>query len=101
MCRSLLKTILEERSLSPDSISFEELKLFCQNAHTIEVTKIKSLKEEMNNPDMDEIESELFDPESLAFWYLVMRSVELFRENHGRYPGKEGQEEFDYEALRQ
>ena len=92
---------MTERNISHASISFDELRLFCQNAQTIEVTKFKSIEEETNNPDTDEIDNELFDPESCAFWYIAMRSVEIFRENHGRYPGKEGQEDADYGALRQ
>jgi len=64
VCQTILKSLMAERNISQNKIAPEELRLFCQNAQTIEVTKFKSLDQETDSPDTDELESELFDPDS-------------------------------------
>jgi hypothetical protein len=36
------------------------------------------------NPDYDDLSNELYDPESSAFWYIVMRAAEILRVKTGR-----------------
>jgi hypothetical protein len=68
-------------------ISDEEILLFCQNAAQIEITKGRSLQNELQNPNQDDIAGEFYDEESLISWYVVMRASEVFNTNQGRYPG--------------
>ncbi len=56
--------------------------LFCKNCQQLEVTRMRSIQEEL----------EFFDDESLIQWYIGTRAVEEFRTNNGgRYPGKGSQ----------
>ena len=48
---------------------------------------MSSIIKELDSPNTDDIAENMFDPESTAPWYLVMRGVENFREKNNRYPG--------------
>ena len=68
----------------------EQLVVFCKNANFLEVTKVRSLKDELAELKApEEFQWELHDyPDgSCHMWYLTLRVVEEFREQNGKYPG--------------
>lgn len=92
---------MTDRGVFQESISPEEIKLLCQNAQTLEMTRIRTPEQELNTPEYEDLMSEFYDPDSSAPWYVVVRAVEAFREkNGGRYPGvTQSQIETDFSAL--
>jgi predicted NUDIX family NTP pyrophosphohydrolase len=64
------------------------VKLFCQNAQILEITRMRSPVEELDQPDYDDFMNEFYDDESLAPWFVVAKAVEQFRDKLGRYPGE-------------
>ena len=63
---------------------------------------MRSPREELTQPNFEDFAQEFFESETSAPWYIAVRAVENFRENHhGRYPGMtESQIETDFPALR-
>eukprot|EP00347_Sterkiella_histriomuscorum_P009093 403342543 len=97
-----LQQIMTERGVAHESISLEDIKLFCQNSQILEVTRFRSPKEEIENPDYSDFVNEMYDNESVAPWYVCMRAVEQFRMRNGRYPGlHDSQLDQDFQSVRQ
>ena len=97
---TFLHQIMSERSVPHDRISPDQIRLFCQNVQTLEVTRIQSIKKELASPSFDDIANEFYDEDSSVKWFVMVRAVEQFRDkSEGRYPGTtEGQD--DFPALR-
>ena len=92
---------MQERGIFKESISDEEIKIFCQNAQILEVTRIKSPEKELTNPDYSDFINEFYDDESTAPWYVGIRAVESFRDKYNRYPGLTTEQvESDYSFLK-
>jgi amyloid beta precursor protein binding protein 1 len=99
---TLLHQVMLERGVFKESISAEEIKLFCSNAQTLEVVRMRSPQEELTNPIWDDFADNFSDPDSSCQWFIVVRAVESFRLKHGgRYPGHtEAQIDSDFPVLR-
>lgn len=64
------------------------VKRFCQNALYCEVFQFRTLEAECRSPEGGlDLESELEDEDSLVSWYVVLRAADVFREEHGSWPG--------------
>lgn len=53
----------------------------------LEVTRIRSYKEETKEPFTEDICGEFFDPDSSVQWYVAVKCAEMFRTKFNRYPG--------------
>ncbi|XP_063266591.1 NEDD8-activating enzyme E1 regulatory subunit isoform X1 [Prinia subflava] len=81
--------LLQSLGKAPESISERELKLFCSNAAFLRVVRCRSLAEEHspNSCSRDAIISHMDNPDSEIVLYLMLRAVDRFYKQHGRYPG--------------
>lgn len=88
LMKGFVAEILKERGLEMDLT--DELTVFCKNANYLEVTKVNSLKNEIENfqaPEEFQWELHDFPDGSCHMWYLTLRVVEQFRDEHDKYPG--------------
>ncbi|XP_039359637.1 NEDD8-activating enzyme E1 regulatory subunit isoform X1 [Mauremys reevesii] len=81
--------LLQSIGKAPESISQKELKLLCSNSAFLRVVRCRSLSEEygLNTFNKDEIISSMDNPDSEIVLYLMLRAVDRFYKQHGRYPG--------------
>ncbi|XP_010583546.1 PREDICTED: NEDD8-activating enzyme E1 regulatory subunit [Haliaeetus leucocephalus] len=81
--------LLQSLGKAPESISERELKLLCSNSAFLRVVRCRSLSEEygLNTFNKDEIISYMDNPDSEVVLYLMLRAVDRFYKQHGRYPG--------------
>uniref|UniRef100_A0A8C3QHM2 NEDD8-activating enzyme E1 regulatory subunit n=1 Tax=Cyanoderma ruficeps TaxID=181631 RepID=A0A8C3QHM2_9PASS len=81
--------LLQSLGKAPESISERELKLFCSNAAFLRLVRCRSLAEEHspNSCSKDAIISHMDNPDSEIVLYLMLRAVDRFYKQHGRYPG--------------
>lgn len=72
-----------------ESISEQDIKLFCKSAAFLRVLHCRSLSEEysVETVNKDEITSCMDNPDSEMVLYLMLRSVDRFYQQHSRYPG--------------
>ena len=61
--------------------------LFCKNWKQLELVRYRSLNQEYNEPNKDDLMMEWNDDESLVMWYIGLRACDRFRTANGRYPG--------------
>jgi amyloid beta precursor protein binding protein 1 len=67
----------------------------------LEVTRLRSIAQELDSPEYEDFMNEFYDDESLAPWLVTVRAVEEFRQQNGRYPGEtESQMDDDFNALK-
>uniref|UniRef100_A0A669EIB7 NEDD8-activating enzyme E1 regulatory subunit n=1 Tax=Oreochromis niloticus TaxID=8128 RepID=A0A669EIB7_ORENI len=73
----------------PESIPEKDIKLFCKNASFLRVVRCRSLAEEysVDTVNKDEITSCMDSPDSEMVFYLMLRAVDRFYQQHSRYPG--------------
>uniref|UniRef100_A0A672GYC1 NEDD8-activating enzyme E1 regulatory subunit n=1 Tax=Salarias fasciatus TaxID=181472 RepID=A0A672GYC1_SALFA len=66
-----------------------DLLLFCKNASFLRVVRCRSLAEEygVDTVNKDEITSYMDNSDSEMVFYLILRAVERFYQQHSRYPG--------------
>ncbi|NXD08247.1 ULA1 enzyme, partial [Nothocercus nigrocapillus] len=81
--------LLQSLGKAPESISERELKLLCDNSAFLRVVRCRSLSEEygLNTFNKDEIISHMDNPDNEIVLYLMLRAVDRFYKQHGRYPG--------------
>ncbi|XP_064130011.1 NEDD8-activating enzyme E1 regulatory subunit isoform X1 [Loxodonta africana] len=81
--------LLQSIGQAPESISEKELKLLCSNSAFLRVVRCRSLAEEygLDTLNKDEIISSMDNPDSEIVLYLMLRAVDRFHKQHGRYPG--------------
>uniref|UniRef100_A0A8D0G203 NEDD8-activating enzyme E1 regulatory subunit n=1 Tax=Sphenodon punctatus TaxID=8508 RepID=A0A8D0G203_SPHPU len=81
--------LLQTIGKPPESISQKELKLLCSNSAFLRVVRCRSLSEEycLNTFHKDEIISQMDNPDSEIVLYLMLRAVDRFYKQNGRYPG--------------
>uniref|UniRef100_A0A671LLB9 NEDD8-activating enzyme E1 regulatory subunit n=1 Tax=Sinocyclocheilus anshuiensis TaxID=1608454 RepID=A0A671LLB9_9TELE len=84
-----VKALLQSVGKPPESISEQEIKLFCKNAAFLRVVRCRSLAEEysMDTFNKDEITSCMDSTDSEKVLYLMLHSVDRFYQQHSRYPG--------------
>lgn len=73
----------------PESISDKDIKLFCKHASFLRVVRCRSLADEysVDSVNKDEITSCMDNPDSEMVFYLMLRAVDRFYQQHSRYPG--------------
>ncbi|KAI4898641.1 hypothetical protein NFI96_025997 [Prochilodus magdalenae] len=73
----------------PESISEQDIKLFCKNAAFLRVVRCRSLAEEYSVDTFlkDTITSGMDSPDNEMVLYLMLRAVDRFYQQHSRYPG--------------
>ncbi|MBV97099.1 NEDD8-activating enzyme E1 regulatory subunit, partial [Eschrichtius robustus] len=81
--------LLQSIGQAPESISEKELKLLCSNSAFLRVVRCRSLAEEygLHTVNKDEIISSMDNPDNEIVLYLMLRAVDRFHKQHGRYPG--------------
>uniref|UniRef100_A0A2K6G2Q4 NEDD8-activating enzyme E1 regulatory subunit n=1 Tax=Propithecus coquereli TaxID=379532 RepID=A0A2K6G2Q4_PROCO len=81
--------LLQSIGQAPESISEKELKLLCSNSAFLRVVRCRSLAEEygLDTVNKDEIISSMDNPDNEIVLYLMLRAVDRFHKQHGRYPG--------------
>ncbi|XP_025914819.1 NEDD8-activating enzyme E1 regulatory subunit isoform X1 [Apteryx rowi] len=81
--------LLQSLGKAPESISERELKLLCSNSAFLRVVRCRSLSEEygLNTFNKDEIISNMDNPDNEIVLYIMLRAVDRFYKQHGRYPG--------------
>jgi len=67
---SFLAQVCEERGIDFTTLDKDEIKLFCTNAQSLEVTSFRSIAEELDHPDYSDFVNEFYDEESVAPWYV-------------------------------
>ena len=81
--------ILHDLGRAVDSIPAEEIERFCKNSAFVKALRYRSLASEYGaDVKCATINSELGDPESSMFWYVMLRAVDGFFTAHKRYPGE-------------
>nr|KAF6286106.1 NEDD8 activating enzyme E1 subunit 1 [Myotis myotis] len=85
--------LLQSVGRAPESISEKELKLFCSNSAFLRVVRCRSLAEEygLDTVNRDEIISSMDSPDNEIVLYLMLRAVDRFHKQHGRYPERKGE----------
>ncbi|XP_076988776.1 NEDD8-activating enzyme E1 regulatory subunit isoform X2 [Tamandua tetradactyla] len=81
--------LLQSIGQAPESISEKELKLLCSNSAFLRVVRCRSLAEEygLDTVNKDEIISSMDNPDNEIVLYLMLRAIDRFHKQHGRYPG--------------
>uniref|UniRef100_A0A671TLC2 NEDD8-activating enzyme E1 regulatory subunit n=1 Tax=Sparus aurata TaxID=8175 RepID=A0A671TLC2_SPAAU len=84
-----VECLLQSFGKPPESISEKDIKLFCKNASFLRVVRCRSLAEEysVDSVNKDEITSCMDNPDSEMVFYLMLRAVDRFYQQHSRYPG--------------
>ncbi|KAF2888253.1 hypothetical protein ILUMI_17920 [Ignelater luminosus] len=72
---------------SPDIISEAEVKLFCKHSSELYVLRGNCIADEYQNSSPN-IAPYLEDPESLMFYYVILRGLERFISEYNTYPGQ-------------
>lgn len=72
-----------------ETISEKDIWLFCRNAAFLRLVRCRSLAEEFNaeTTNKDQIASCMENLDSEMVLYIMLRAVEYFHRQHGRYPG--------------
>ncbi|GCC16585.1 hypothetical protein chiPu_0020344, partial [Chiloscyllium punctatum] len=80
--------ILESIGRPPDTISEKDIWLFCRNAAFLRLVRCRSLAEEFNaeTTNKEEIASCMENLDSEMVLYIMLRAVDCFHRQHGRYP---------------
>ncbi|XP_068117926.1 NEDD8-activating enzyme E1 regulatory subunit [Hyperolius riggenbachi] len=95
--------LLQSVGRPPESISEKEIRLFCRNCAFLRGVRCRSLAEEysVDSAKKDDIVSFMENPDNEIVFYLMLRAVDRFHKQHGRYPGVYNyQVEGDYGKLK-
>ncbi|XP_072373903.1 NEDD8-activating enzyme E1 regulatory subunit isoform X2 [Scyliorhinus torazame] len=81
--------LLESIGKPPETISEKDIWLFCRNAAFLRLVRCRSLAEEFNaeTANKDQIASCMENLDSEMVLYIMLRAVDCFHRQHGRYPG--------------
>jgi len=101
--RKNVNEILSSINQTSASIPDDELKIFCKNVFNIQVLHTRSIADELSfaGNDFEQIKDGLimstFEPFEIPahtplLWFVALRASEIFEEQHGVYPGKDGRE---------
>ena len=72
----------------------DEFKIFCKNANNLEVTRVRSFNDELKELKVEEdFQWSLHDDEENHLWYVLLRVIEEFRQEHGHYAGLKSEAE--------
>uniref|UniRef100_A0A6P7FQU9 NEDD8-activating enzyme E1 regulatory subunit n=1 Tax=Diabrotica virgifera virgifera TaxID=50390 RepID=A0A6P7FQU9_DIAVI len=70
-----------------DAITQSEVKLFCKHASELHVVRGSCVADEYERTRLD-LNSYLEDPDSLMFYYVILRGLERFISEFNTYPGQ-------------
>lgn len=87
---SYLNQVLVSVGKTPGSIPNKDIKLFCRNSSFLRLVQTRSLSQEYNEPNVDELSNALSDSDSLLSYYILLRTVDLFYNKYKYYPGTTG-----------
>ncbi|XP_018421951.1 PREDICTED: NEDD8-activating enzyme E1 regulatory subunit isoform X2 [Nanorana parkeri] len=81
--------LLQSVGRPPESIAEKDIRLFCKNCAFLRVVRGRSLCEEygLETAKKDDIVSLMENPDNEIVFYLMLRAVDRFHKQHGRYPG--------------
>ncbi|XP_075045125.1 NEDD8-activating enzyme E1 regulatory subunit [Mixophyes fleayi] len=84
-----ISKLLQSIGRPPESISERDIRLFCRNCAFLRVVRCRSLAEEygLNTAKKEDIVSLMDNPDNEIVFYLMLRAVDRFQKQHGRYPG--------------
>ena len=78
---TLVTQILGARNLPAETIDADELTLFCKNCAQIRVIKMRSIEEELQTPDWEDVQDEFADPSNTTVRFLLaMKAYEAATE---------------------
>ncbi|KAJ8983471.1 hypothetical protein NQ317_014929 [Molorchus minor] len=77
----------EDLGMTEDAISENEVKLVCKHASELHVIRGKCIADEYQHTNLD-LSSYLEDPDSLMFYYVILRGLERFISEFNTYPGQ-------------
>jgi len=100
-----VQRILEAVGKSGDSISQNDIQLFCRNVQNLRCLRPRSIEEEFAgpvSPKVAELLSEGTQESADTMWYLISRGADAFKKAHGRSPGgAEGDYSEDVQPLKE
>ncbi|XP_018574459.1 NEDD8-activating enzyme E1 regulatory subunit [Anoplophora glabripennis] len=79
--------IARNLGLPQDVITENEVKLFCKHASELHVVRGSCIADEYERTSLD-LSSYLEDPDSLMFYYIILRGLERFISEFNTYPGQ-------------
>ncbi|XP_063294365.1 NEDD8-activating enzyme E1 regulatory subunit [Pelobates fuscus] len=81
--------LLQSVGKPPECIPEKDIRLFCRNCAFLRVVRCRSLAEEygVDTAKKDDIVSFMENPDNEIVLYLMLRAVNRFQKQHGRYPG--------------
>ncbi|XP_020344819.1 NEDD8-activating enzyme E1 regulatory subunit-like isoform X2 [Oncorhynchus kisutch] len=84
-----VESLLQSVGKPSESISEQDIKLFCKNAAFLRVVRCRSLAEEysVETVNKDAITCSMDGADGEMVLYLMLRSVDRFYQQHSRYPG--------------
>ena len=78
---TLVNSVCKDRNLPLDTVSSDELNLFCKNSAQIRVIKMRSIEEELKTPDWEDVQDECADPSNTSVRFLLaMKAYEAATE---------------------
>jgi len=107
--KGYLQSTLKSLELPLNTISDDEIRLFCKNSLFLHVIRYSTLVDELDpaKVDVGNLSMTLVDWTSEdpapgdGCWYLALRAADQFYHEHGRYPGeKTNRLEHDFVGLR-
>ncbi|XP_040265216.1 NEDD8-activating enzyme E1 regulatory subunit [Bufo bufo] len=81
--------LLQSVGRPAESISEKDVRLFCRNCAFLRLVRCRSLAAEygIDTAKKDDIVSFMENPDNEIVLYLMLRAVDRFHKQHGRYPG--------------
>ncbi|KAG8196579.1 hypothetical protein JTE90_014140 [Oedothorax gibbosus] len=78
----------------PNSISEQEVKVFCKNAHCLRVLRGRSIEEEYNpkTSNVKNLVADLEHEDSDIIFYVLLRAADRFYHEYRRYPGQNNED---------
>ena len=85
--RKLLDAILESIGRERETVTDDEVAVFCKNASQAQVFIYRLIEDELNNPRPEEL-SKFISSAPEAKWLIAFKSMDKFKETYKRYPGE-------------
>ncbi|CAM9233357.1 unnamed protein product [Chrysoparadoxa australica] len=85
-------SLLESVGRPADSISVDDMRLFCKNCCSLLSVTTRTIAQETEQLEKEAIFEAMEDPyevqeQTPMLWYLALRGADLFFQQHQRYPG--------------
>ncbi|CAK4080337.1 unnamed protein product [Aphanomyces euteiches] len=97
---ALVRGLLENAGSPATSIARDEVAEFCKFASSIRMLQTRSLQDEVASVNLTEVDiEEENEKQSPLIWYFLIRAVQEYINEFGKYPGIDGEEEKDIKWL--